>query len=403
MSLNGAFNISTLAMLAQSHAMENISQNIANVNSTGYKRTETPFKTMLAKSTAQFDFFGVKTADRSLIDRPGGIANTGNSLDLAINGNGLFILNSSSGGNGGTVYSRNGTFETHQEGSDIYLKLGDNYLMGQAPGSTALTPISIKLNETDAAGNYIGRTIAGSATSTASLTANVDTIATDVQKLSFNVFDPQGGRQAVVLEMTPVPGSLNNWTMKVTAGATGATNVVSTPLQFDTTGKLVSPTSLAVTADWGVDGSSSFNLDLTKLTSFAGSTALESSTVDGTAPGSLTSYGFNARGELVGQYSNGVNEVMYRVPVAIFASPNMLQLKSGTVFAETVDSGAPSLRLIGETGSSQTFVAGAVEQSNVDLAQEFTNMIMSQKAYSSAATVFRTADEMTQTAGDLKR
>ncbi len=403
MSLNGAFSISTLAMLAQSHAMENISQNIANVNSNGYKRTESLFKTMLDNTEAQYNFFGVKTADRSLIDRQGGIAGTGNKLDLAISGNGLFTLNSSPTGNGQTVYSRNGAFQPHQTGNKIQLMLGSNYLMGYAPGSTSLSPVAITLNETDADGNYIGRTVDGTATSKVEMAGNINATATSVQKLSFDVFDPKGNRQSVVMEMTPVTGQPNNWNLTVVAGD-GATSAVSVPVQFDTTGKIVAPSTLAVTANWGGEaGSSTFNLDMSRLGSFGGSSSLDDYTIDGTAPGRLTSYGFNARGELVGQFSNGTAEILYRVPVAIFASPNLLQLKSGTVFAETVDSGAPSYGLIGETGSSQMFVANAVELSNVDLANEFTNMIMSQKAYSSAATVFRTSDEMTQVASELKR
>lgn len=397
MSTGGALGTSILAMMAQSHAMGNISQNIANVNTNGYKLTETLFKTLLSESTGHSNFFSVQTADRTLLDRMGGMTSTGGDLHLAINGDGFFVLNSKPDGSGQTVYSRNGSFETVQINNAVYLSVNGYYLMGRNPGGVALTPVRISLNEMDADGQYTGRSIAGTASSVAGISGNLDATATTVQAMSFEVFDSRGNRQRVSMSWEPL--GLNSWTLNVMAG----TNSVSVPVSFDASGALVTPKTVAVTGNWGTAGAGSFTLDMSKITSLGGTTSLDDYTVNGTAPGLLKSYAFNTRGELAGLYTNGEYEILSRIPVAIFAAPNSLLLQSGTVFLESLSSGFPSYRLMGETGSSQTFVAGAVEQSNVDLATEFTNMIMSQKAYNSAATVFRTANEMTELVAEMKR
>ncbi|HJO97057.1 MAG TPA: flagellar hook-basal body complex protein, partial [Rhodospirillales bacterium] len=93
---------------------------------------------------------------------------------------------------------------------------------------------------------------------------------------------------------------------------------------------------------------------------------------------------------------------IYKVPLAQFANPNALEMKNGNVFAESGESGTPNVVVAGANGFA-TFLPNSREMSNVDMADEFTRMIVTQTAYNSPASVFRTVDEMTETARDLKR
>ncbi|MEQ9449702.1 MAG: flagellar hook-basal body complex protein, partial [Rhodospirillaceae bacterium] len=100
---------------------------------------------------------------------------------------------------------------------------------------------------------------------------------------------------------------------------------------------------------------------------------------------------------------NGENLNLYKLPIARFESENNLEARNGNVFLQTQDAGDLELTSLGNPAGITQMVVGALEQSNVDLANQFTKMIVTQRAYSSAATVLRTADEMTQAARDLKR
>ena len=106
---------------------------------------------------------------------------------------------------------------------------------------------------------------------------------------------------------------------------------------------------------------------------------------------------------LVGSYTNGEVKNLYKLSVATFNAENKLEAKSGNTFVQTNEAGAMQLNGLGTPTGTTHFVTGALEQSNVDLADQFSKMIVTQRAYSSAAKVLTTADEMTQAARDLKR
>jgi flagellar hook protein FlgE len=123
-------------------------------------------------------------------------------------------------------------------------------------------------------------------------------------------------------------------------------------------------------------------------------------TRDGYAPAALSGIEFNDRGEVIGRFDNGRTRPLYRLALADFANPDDLGQLSGNVYAESETSGQTTVAGAGESGLGK-INPGTLEKSNVDLAQEFGRMILTQNAYNSSATAFRTIDEMTEVARDL--
>lgn len=184
----------------------------------------------------------------------------------------------------------------------------------------------------------------------------------------------------------------------------------SVPIQFDGSGKIQGPNTISFSVAWDPTthpqgGTNTISIDVSKLTQYAGATpttiAIKSNDQDGYASGTLSGASFNDKGELIGNFSDGRTRTLFMVPVATFTSPNQLDAISGTMFRATADAGAVTVDQIADQGSGAAMVAGAVETSNVTLEDEFTRMIVTQKAYSVNAEVFKTADEMTTSVRDL--
>jgi flagellar hook protein FlgE len=167
------------------------------------------------------------------------------------------------------------------------------------------------------------------------------------------------------------------------------------------------PANLSLALSFGAQGgnpagTATLSLDISRLTQFAADFTPHRYVVNGFEKSTLASVTFDLNGHVVGRFANGTERPIYKVPLAQFANPNGLEMKNGQVFAETPDSGTALVQAIDVSGRA-TLMANAREMSNVEIAQEFTRMILTQQAYNSSATVFRTVDEMTVVARDLKR
>lgn len=173
-----------------------------------------------------------------------------------------------------------------------------------------------------------------------------------------------------------------------------------TDMVFDSNGQIVSPTSYTLALDFN-GSTADVVLDVSEMVQYAGAFTAFSYTQDGYARSDLVKWSFNADGVVQGEFSDSTHRPLYKVPLAIFTNENSLELRNGNTFAESPDSGEAVLHAAGGGGYG-TFLPNAHELSNVDLASEMTLMIMTQNAYNSSATVFRTVDEMTRTAADLK-
>lgn len=440
----GAFQPSVLGMSGQSHALDVISGNIANATTTGYKRTETNFQTVLSRSVSmssagpasdgpmsmQSDLGGVRPWDYTRISLAGEYSTTGRDLDLAIEGRGFLVLKT---GTGETVYGRDGSLSvtttagtgsgsiTAEEG---YLVDKNGYFV-QGWAATADGSFSTGGALTSLRVDPQAFTSIGQATTSASLALNLpaQNEVGDVETYAIDVYDSALNARSLQLAFTK-RGS-DTWELTATgdtgdvvtltplspgAPVTTVTPPPANPLLFDSNGALQVPSGYAVAVDFADDPATAandattaqFTLDLSGFTQFSGNMLAYDYARDGYPTGSLSSIAFNAQGEVVGQFDNSRSRPLYRLALADFANPDGLDPLSGNVYAQSVESGTPALGGAGDNGlgriSPQT-----LETSNVDLAQEFSRMMLTQNAYNSSATAFRTVDEMTETARDLLR
>ncbi|ABC23231.1 flagellar hook protein FlgE [Rhodospirillum rubrum] len=442
MSLGGAFTNSSMAMITQSHALGQISTNVANINTTGYKQVDTNFKTLLSESTANFDFFGVKPVDYRRVSEQGGLLTTGRNLDVAIGGQGLFMVNQQADLSGETFYTRDGSFGARVAKETVgkvvagnsYLSTQDGYYVmgwaadqaavqagtepfpvndtktGTITGARALSPIQLNTRaEAD-----------GQATTAAVVRANINALATTTQSLGIPVWGPEvtttaadgttsstWPRQNVSLEFTPVAGTQNSWTVAV-SDPNGGTTGTATPAQvtFNGDGTLLSPDDgqLAVAVTYANGTTGTIAVDIDALTQVSGATQIRNLDTNGYKEGSLISTNIDASGVLSGTYSNGQTLPLYKLALTDFQANDHLEAIGKNLYRASDAAGESRIFSADSAASVGTTVtSGALEQSTVDLGDQFSKMITTQTAYSSSATVFRTCDEMSQTVSGLKR
>lgn len=211
------------------------------------------------------------------------------------------------------------------------------------------------------------------------------------------------GSTITVDSATPLPGVDETDTNGSTYIGT-----VTQPLVFNGNGQLTSPaTGYTMALTWSAvapatAGTATFTLDVSDFTQFQGQFLSFSYSKNGNSASDIKSLKFNNLGELVANFTDSTFRSIYKLPLAVFSNANKLERRNGNTFAVTSESGSERVVAAGSNGFAM-FIPGVVEKSNVDVADEFTRMIKTQNAYNSAATVFKTIDEMTMTARDLKR
>ena len=423
MSLQGTFNTSVHALNAQAQNLSNISTNIANVNTTGYKLQGSHFSTLLNhKTPLNRSFFSVDTTDFREVDKQGIITSTSRAFDVALNGRGFFVTNPSTDGNDSFQYTRDGAFfgkavqlstdtdgnGQNDQGTLLTTGAGD-FVYGWAADENGNFTETNNLNSLTPVVFNNNSIFPSAATTTIALQANLSAGDSLRQSVGLPYVDQAGNSRTLTLGFTPTLGS-TEWTLDVTSTGTDTQLVSATfnppNVSFDGLGNLTSPTNgqISVTvAD--SSGPQTMTVDLSTMTQYADSGAFTVQNIDqnGFLAGRLQNAYFNAEGVLVANYSNGEVRNLYKLAIARFESENNLEARSGNVFLQSSDSGDIELTNLGGPGGRTELIVGALEQSNVDLADQFTKMIVTQRAYSSAATVLRTADEMTHVARDLKR
>ena len=354
-------------------------------------------------------------------------------LSLAVNGNGFFQVSAATGQTNGLtnfspqqLYTREGDFALNKAG--YIVNASGNYLNGwgvdpvTGVNGTTVAPIQVS----QAAYSPVP-------TSTVTLAANLPATpdATPIQP-QVQVYDALGTPHVVQATWTQVTGSPNTWAVSLTSpdASTPALGVATvkfgsasgTAAPAGTVGTIV-PTSgtltgssyvagqsatLGFTADYG-SGPQAITLDLgtfgqaNGLTQFAGTSySLGSLTQDGVPPGSFAGVSTKADGSIVANYDNGQSRTVARVPLTTFAAPDALQRQDGQAFTATLGSGAPQTKAAG-TGGTQGLAVQSLESSNVDIAQEFTKLIVAQRAYSANTKLVTTADDLLQQTIDMKR
>jgi flagellar hook protein FlgE len=441
MSIYTALRAGVSGLTANSSALAVISDNIANVNTVGYKRSTVDFSALVNAQNSQttYNAGGVLPGVRTQISLQGSLEQSRSSTDLAVSGDGFFIVSPtpqqlSNGGN--VLFTRAGSFTVDANG--FLVNAQGLYLQGwpvRADGSVTSSPTSLSAIEPV---NTAG--VGGLAEPTANVTLNANlnsgwdthTAAYTVGNMatgaitphfetSLEVFDSLGAPRTIALGFLKT--GPNNWQVEVYArpntnitggGANGGLLSAGT-VTFQTDGtvqNIVGPGGGVASVDgqfnipWATStGAAAQPLDIdlrTGLKQFANNFGVTSVTADGVPPGDLIGLIMEGDGFLTAQFSNGRARPLYQIPVATFLNPNGLQPDTGGSFRTTLESGLYNINA-SNSGGAGRIASGVLESSNVDLAAEFTSLITTQRAYSASSKIITTADEMLEELLRIKR
>lgn len=411
MSIYGAMFAGVSGLAAQSNALGMISDNIANVNTVGYKGTSARFSTLVTMAATQTTHTpgGVMSSPYSYINRQGLLQGSASGTDLAVAGQGFFVVNESStpGFGDDFFFTRAGSFNPDQNGNLVnaagYYLQGYNLRTNPTPAPSASTFTGL---ETVNISN-----LSGSAAATTGIALGINLPSTaavgDAHPVTAQVFDSLGNAHDMQITFTKT--ATNEWSWAASdptldGGATSsATAVGSGSITFDTDGTPLSFTpaapSVALTGFTTGAGNATVTIDLGTiagtdgLTQFAGDFTISNIDQDGVRFGNYTGITISDEGIVTALFDNGQRLDIYQLPLGMFRNPNGLEARSGNVYLETERSGNFQLNLA-NNGGAGVIAPGALEASTVDLAEEFTKMIITQRAYSANTKVITTADEM---------
>lgn len=395
-------------------AINVIGDNLANMNTTGFKTGQASFSELLAGmsgtgSTGNPITFGLGSSLSGIThdNSQGTINYTGNSTDAAINGNGFFVVSTE----GGLGFTRSGKFQYDDSGnlisSDGYRLMGYMAESGIIDSTGAIVPIQISK----------GQLIPASPTTSLSIAANLDAAAADggTFATSVEVYDSLGGKHTLTVNYEKT--GTGTWSYDVTIpaedlGLSGAPqSVLAGDLEFDENGILTAPTgnpsmSISGFANGAADLDIEFGLldaqGVPTITSAASASAASSSTQNGFAASALKEININSDGVIVGLTENGNSIALAQLALAVFPNIEGLQKYEGSTFSAFTSSGQPSIGIAG-TGGRGSVTGSSLEQSNVDMAEEFINLIVAQRAYQANSRIITTSDELYQESINLKR
>ncbi len=418
---------------AESEALGVIGDNIANSNTIGFKGQRSLFEDMLGRSVGSSTSAGagVRVAQVQQLFTQGSLSSTGVSTDLALSGDGFFVVNGTVEGLSGNFYTRAGQFKVDVNGKLVNPQgLEVQGYSAKADGTMASQTSSLTVPSS---------TLAPKATTELSITANLDasqeipTAAFDPENpsttsnfsTSITVYDSLG--TARPLDVYFVKTGDNAWDYHVLASGSDLATPPAAPalnaevltgtMTFGADGKLtaMNPTPAAVTVDFkGASAGQSIALNLgtpgavatgtgqAGMTQFSSASSVSGQGQDGYAPGELVGIMVEPDGMVRGSYTNGSKLAIGQVAVAKFVSNDGLTRAGSNLWSSTQQSGEA---LVGAamSGGRASIVSGAVEQSNVDLAQQFVEMIAHNRAFQANSKTITTADQLLMELIQLKR
>ncbi len=428
MSLFGSLFSGASGLTAQSRALGMISDNISNVNTVGYKGALARFQTLVTKQTASATYApgGVRALTSYMIEKQGLIQSTDSPTDAAISGAGFFVVNSLADSSGEQLYTRAGSFSPDALGnlktpSGFYLQGwlldADEEIVDinslETVNIRTLNGIAIATSSIEFGGNLDSTTTAYSGTYTAGDMEDYNNSggSSGVQphfSRTIQVYDSLGEAQQVVLAFLKT--SDNTWAAELYAdrsdldSGTHSTGLLaSATITFNGDGSLDTvsgslASAVSITWDNGAD-TSSITVDLGTsgetdgLSQFASASDVAFVIQNGSEVGQVNGVSMDSDGYVSVSFTNGAIRKIYRLPIATFANPKALDPRTGNVYAETQGSGEHNLKFTGQGGAG-TLATASLEAANVDLADEFTKMIVTQRAYTANARVITTANDM---------
>lgn len=433
MTISSSMNAGVSGLAANASRLATISDNIANSATYGYKTVRSDFHSLVVSSGgSSYSAGGVRNSSQRLIDEKGTIVSTKNSTDLATRGRGFLPVTSTTSlgaaaGEMDTKLVTTGSFRLNSEGylttagglALIGWKANPDGTIPNYPKDSfaALSPVQVNMNE-----------LVGERTSKISISANLPATSTMAgatggnQTLSTEYFDNLAKSEALSIDFVPTApatGSSNEWTMTVRDTASGGAVIGSYTLTFDDSvgggGLLASVTAVSGGAYTPATGNIALTtagglveLNIGKLNTRGGLSQISnrfapgSITKNGFPPGNLTSVEVDEKGIVQASYENGMQRTIAQIPMVDVPNPNGLRVNDDQTYRPSKESGQFLLWNAGEgpTGGIRSY---AREESATDVAGELTELIKTQRAYSSNAKVIQTVDEMMQETTNMKR
>jgi flagellar hook protein FlgE len=440
MSIFGAMNSAISGLTSQSDAFGNISDNVANSQTVGFKRVDTSFVDYLTTSTPTQNQPGAVVAQPDYVNNvQGAITQTDSPLNLAIAGQGFFAVSQQTGQIAGQptfnpqqFYTRAGDFTLNSQG---YLVNSSGQYLNGWPAN----PITGVVNENGLSPIQVNQTALNPvATQNVTLSANLPatpatgtgTAASPISS-DITVYDSLGTAHTVSLAWSQ--NAADDWTVTVTSPDAQTPAVGSADVQFGPTltgnavaagtiGQISATTGSVNTTGYAAgasatmtmamnfgEGSQPVTLSLgtyggsSGVTQYAGTAYdLQGVSQDGVPPGSFSGVTAQANGNVVVNYNNGQTRTIAQVPLVTFNAPDALQGQNGQSFTATANSGNPLADAVNTNGAG-SLVVSSVEGSNVDIATEFSQLIVAQQAYSANAKVITTANDLLQATINMKQ
>lgn len=431
MSLYGMMRTGVSGMNAQSNRLGTVADNIANSNTAGYKRAKTEFSSLVVPSgSGSYNSGGVKTSVRYDISAPGVLNYTTSVTDLAIDGDGFFVVQNGSGGN---FLTRAGSFVP--DGQGRLVNAAGFYLTGYSfangtPAATANGYAGLEIVQIKDGGLEAIPSTAGEFTANLPSSAEiVDTSATPPEstagdnvagskyttKSSLVVYGNLGAQTMLDVYFTKTAN--NEWEVAIYNKADAASGdspfpYGSGPLysatmtfsaangQLEQVGTATPPTTVVDIPMGG--GNPPITMDFSKMSQLNSAYAVTEAFVNGNAPSAIDTVEISEDGILSAVFTNGTKQALYRIPIATVTSPDQLSVLSGNVYSESNGSGPVRIGFPNESGFGK-LASGAVETSNVDIAEELTEMIEAQRNYTANSKVFQTGSELLEVLVNLKR
>jgi flagellar hook protein FlgE len=437
-----SLNAAVSGLRNQQTRMDVIGNNVANVNTTAFKAGRVTFKegfaqlisaatrpvTPVGGTNPEQIGLGSQIGSIDTIFTQGNLETTGTNTDLAIQGSSFFVVRKGSE----SLFTRDGSFKVDSNGmlvtNDGYAVQGHGAVNGKLTDSVG--DIMLPVNQTTPASATTKVTLAGSLNAAAGVFDKGSASAVDpldatqralpqnkdsYKDMSITVYDSLGTKHE--LKLVRWKTDVDKWDWKVDdsgldISSAGVTEVAGThPITFASDGSIdtsasgfaapeikFTPNSGAADVDIKIDLGTGFN----GLSQFAGSSNAVARDQDGYTNGTLQNFGIDSTGTIVGSFTNGITQSLGQIQLADFNNPEGLVRTGSNAYAVTANSGTAVLGFAGE-GSVSSIASGELEMSNVDLAQEFTNMIVAQRGFQANGRVITTSDQLLQELVDLKR
>jgi flagellar hook protein FlgE len=403
-----AFNTALSALNADTTAIDIVGNNLANLNTTGFKSSSVDFSDVMSEQLGAGSGngqVGLGLAQVQSVQQftQGSVTNTGGALDAALQGNGFFVVNDPTSGQ--QLYTRDGSFTLNSSGV-LTTQTGQD-VQGWMAVNGVVTPNGPTSNITVP----VGSTVAPAATANMSLTVNLDsaTAANGTYSSPIQVYDSLG--QAHTLTVTYTEAAPGSWTYNVTIPQNdvpaGGSNIVATgALGFDASGNLINPAAgapIAIAVPALADGANPmainwnvFNAAGTgQITQYAQASSTSNPTQDGFAAGQISNVAIENGGLVVANYTNGQQVTVAQLAVASIANPTSLSQVGNNNLAATA---ATAQAAIGASsaGGNGAVEGGSLEASNTDMATEFTQLLTYERSYQAASRVITTSDQLAQ-------